>query len=84
MFRGDSWAALGALGRLRSASPWINAVARELAIDIAEARYELAVHQHVVGKLNVLPSSLPDFANLVLLEFPLLILKEFAGLGSTL
>ena len=57
-------------------------MARELAIYIAEARYELAVHQHVVGKLNVLPSSLPDFANLVLLEFPLLILKEFTGLVS--
>ena len=56
--RGDSRAALGALGRLRSASPRINAVARELAIDIAEARYELAVHEHVAGKLNVLPDFL--------------------------
>ena len=59
-------------------------MASELAIGIAEARYELAAHQHVAGKLDVLPDFLSRFANLVLREFPPADLKEFTGLGSTL
>ena len=51
-------------------------MASELAIDIAEARYELAVHQHVAGKLDVLPDFPSRLANLVLREFPLLILRS--------
>ena len=56
--RGDSQAALGALGKLRFPSPHINAIARELAIDLAESSFELAVHQHIPGKSNVLPDFL--------------------------
>ena len=56
--RGDSMAALGALGRMRSKSPAVNAVARELALDLALAPYQIGIHEHVAGKDNVLPDFL--------------------------
>ena len=39
VIRSDSAAALGALGKLASPAPGVNAVAREIAIDVACSRY---------------------------------------------
>ena len=50
--RTDSTAALGAAARLRSPDPRMNAVIRELALDLAEGRYPLDVVDHVAGVDN--------------------------------
>ena len=48
--RSDSLAALGALGKLRSKSVHMNLIAAELALDLAEANYEVVIeHAHVKG-----------------------------------
>ena len=59
-------------------------MASELAIDIAEVCYVLAVHQHVAGKLVAPPGFLTRLWEPGAARVPLLILKEFTGLGSTL
>ena len=51
--RSDSTAALGAAVRLRSRDPRMNAVIRELALDLAECRYELEFVEHIAGVSNV-------------------------------
>ena len=51
-------AALGALGRMRSKSPAVNAVARELALGLALAMFQIGIHEHVAGKDNILPDYL--------------------------
>ena len=51
--RSDSTAALGAAVRLRSRDPRMNEVVRELALDLAEGRYELELCEHVAGISNV-------------------------------
>jgi hypothetical protein len=56
--RGDSTAALGALGKLSSPSQQMNAVCREMALDLAEGAYRVTVLEHVEGKLNLLPDCL--------------------------
>jgi len=50
--RSDSEAALGALRRERSSRPHVNAVVRELALDLAEGVYKIDVMQHLPGKDN--------------------------------
>ena len=50
--RTDSTAALGAATRMRSPDPRMNAVVRELALDLAEGRYPLDVVDHVSGVDN--------------------------------
>ena len=40
----------------------MNAIARELAIDLAEATFELGVHEHIAGKTNLLPDFLSRLA----------------------
>ena len=50
--RSDSTAALGAAVRLRSRDPRMNTVVRELALDLAEGRYELEFVEHVSGISN--------------------------------
>ena len=53
--RGDSQAALGALGKLRSVrSPGINAIARELAHDLSRSPHRISVREHLPGKENEL------------------------------
>ena len=53
--RGDSQAALGALGKLRSVrSASINAIARELAHDLSRSPHRIRVRDHLPGKENVL------------------------------
>ena len=53
--RGDSKAALGALGKLRSVrSPAINAIAREMSLDLAGSPHKISVREHLPGKLNIL------------------------------
>ena len=56
--RGDSAAALGALGKLSSPSQQMNAVCREMALDLAEGAYRVTVLEHGEGKLNLLPDYL--------------------------
>ena len=56
--RSDSSAALGATCKLRSKDPRMNEVVRELALDLAEGRYELDFLKHVPGVENVLPDRL--------------------------
>ena len=51
--RSDSTAALGAAVRLRSRDPRMNAVIRELALDLAEGRYDLEFVEHIPGVTNV-------------------------------
>jgi len=54
----DSAAALGALGKLASPSPAINAIAREVALDVAVSRYGIDVWAHLPGTENVLADAL--------------------------
>ena len=56
--RTDSTAALGAACRLRSSDPRMNAIARELALDLAEAQYELDLLEHLPGISNELADAL--------------------------
>eukprot|EP00973_Karenia_brevis_P001561 211303-Karenia_brevis.AAC.1 len=49
----DSKAVLGAFLKLRSPAPAINVMVRELALDLAEGRYHVDVHEHIAGTLNV-------------------------------
>ena len=50
--RSDSAAALGALRREKSKTASVNAVVRELALDLAEGLYSIDVKDHLPGKLN--------------------------------
>jgi hypothetical protein len=50
--RSDSAAALGAMRRERSSQPHVNAVVRELALDLAEGLYKIDVRDHLPGKDN--------------------------------
>ncbi|CAK0809933.1 unnamed protein product, partial [Prorocentrum cordatum] len=52
VLRGDSQAALGATANLKSASPALNAVVRELSLDLAEGRYQVDVVALLAGKDN--------------------------------
>ena len=53
MVKSDSKAALGAFEKERSKSPHINAIAREIAFDLALSSFEpLLVYSHVKGKNN--------------------------------
>ena len=56
--RSDSQAALGALGKLSSPCPAINAIAREVAVDVASSRYGVDVWAHVAGVDNDLADAL--------------------------
>ena len=49
--RSDSLAALGAAAKLRSTTPAINAVVRELALGLAEGKYRIDVREHLPGAL---------------------------------
>ena len=50
--RSDSQAALGAVSSLKSSSAGINAIVRELALDLAEGRYRVDVVGHLPGEQN--------------------------------
>ena len=50
--RSDSQAALGALGKLASPAPGVNAIAREVAIDLATSRYGVSIWEHLPGVQN--------------------------------
>ena len=50
--RSDSMAALGAWKKERSSSPDINAVVREMSLDLAEWKYNFDSLEHLPGKLN--------------------------------
>ena len=56
--RSDSTAALGAAAKLRSPDPRMNRIARELALDLAEAKYELDFLEHLPGKENIMADAL--------------------------
>jgi len=56
--RSDSQAALGAALRLRSPDPRMNAVVRELALDLAEGLYQTDFWEHLPGDDNVLADML--------------------------
>ena len=62
--RSDSQAALGALGKVASPVPAMNAVAREVALDVAASSYGLEpiTWGHVAGKLNVWADALSRLA----------------------
>ena len=59
--RSDSVAALGAAVKLRSSAPSVNAVARELALDLAEGLYELNIVEHIPGIHNELADKLSRY-----------------------
>ena len=51
--RGDSKAALGAMGKLKSVrSQSLNAIARELSFDLATGTHRISVREHLPGKEN--------------------------------
>ena len=56
--KSDSMAALGAATKLRSTSPAINAVVRELALDLAEGKYRIDFFEHLPGAENMLADEL--------------------------
>ena len=56
--RSDSQAAPGAALKLRSTNPQMNEVIRELALDLAEGKYELDFFEHVPGVENKVPDFL--------------------------
>lgn len=59
--RCDSQAALGATANLKSRDARMNAVVRELALDVAEGRYELHILEHLPGRNNVYADALSRF-----------------------
>ena len=59
--RSDSQAAIGAALKLRSPEPAINAVVRELALDLAEGKYSLDFFEHLPGRCNVYADVLSRF-----------------------
>ena len=59
--RSDSQAALGAAFKLRSPDPRINAVVREISLDLAEGKYEIDFLEHIPGANNVYANSLSRF-----------------------
>ena len=61
LVRSDSRAALGAAFKLRSPVPALNAVVRELALDLAESRYDLDFIEHLPGRCNVFADTLSRF-----------------------
>ena len=50
--RSDSAAALGSIRRQKSSNANVNAVVRELALDLAEGLYQIDVTEHLPGKCN--------------------------------
>ena len=56
--RSDSLSALRTLTKLSSASPSLNAVARELALDAQRREYQIHIAAHIPGISNVLPDEL--------------------------
>ena len=50
--RTDSMAAVGAWEKERSTTPAINAIVREMALDVAEAKYKLDIVEHLPGRHN--------------------------------
>ena len=58
LVRADSLAACGAIVRLASATPALNLIAAEIALDIAEDQYQVAVLTHIPGISNVLADAL--------------------------
>ena len=56
--RSDSQAALGAAFRLRSRNPIMNMLIRELALDLAEGKYELKILEHLPGTQNTIADDL--------------------------
>ena len=56
--RSDSMSALGAWEKQSSKSAAVNEVVREMALDMAEAKYRIDLREHVEGKLNLLPDAL--------------------------
>ena len=59
--RSDSQAALWAAFKLRSPDPSINAVVREISLDLAEGEYEIDFLEHILGANNVYADSLSRF-----------------------
>lgn len=51
--RSDSLSTLGAVNKLRSKTPGLAAIMREIALDCAEGIYTLQVLEHLPGELNV-------------------------------
>jgi hypothetical protein len=73
--RSDSLSALSAALALRSREPRLNAVARELALDTAEGRYQLAALQHTPGVANSYPDALSRLHDPTPRRVPLDLLK---------
>lgn len=60
--RSDSQAALGAWRKERSTHPAMNAVVREMALDLAEGKYKIDIKEHVPGRLNLWADALSRVA----------------------
>ena len=56
--RSDAIAALGALNKFSSSTPQLNLVVREVALDLAEGRYDVEVMGHVPAEWNDTPDAL--------------------------
>ena len=56
--KSDSMSALSAVLKLKSSSADMNAVVRELALDVAEKRYDIDVVAHISGRHNVFADEL--------------------------
>ena len=56
--RSDAAAALGAIHKLKSKCPSINALVREIALDVAEGLYEVNLAEHLPGHENIWADSL--------------------------
>ena len=56
--RSDAVAALGAINRLTSSTPALNKIVREIALDLAESRYDLELLSHVPATWNTTPDAL--------------------------
>ena len=49
--------------KLKAKDPRLNAVAREIALDLAEGIYEFKVLRHVPGVANIIPDALSRLAS---------------------
>ena len=56
--KSDNLAALSAALKFKAHDPRLNAIAREMALDVCEGQYELNVLEHIPGISNKLPDAL--------------------------
>ena len=58
LLKSDNLAALSAALKFKAKDPSLNAVAREIALDVCEGKYEVNLLEHIPGITNIIPDVL--------------------------